>query len=75
MAKEYEIIIFTASNPDYANKIIDHLDPEHNLVSFRLFRDDCIQISNNCHIKDLRILNRNMKDIVLVDNSAYSFAF
>ena len=27
MAKEYEIIIFTASNPDYANKIIDYLDP------------------------------------------------
>ncbi|CAD8054655.1 unnamed protein product [Paramecium primaurelia] len=75
MAKEYEIIIFTASNPDYANKIIDYLDPEHNLVSYRLFRDDCIQISNNCHIKDLRILNRNMKDIILVDNSAYSFAF
>ncbi|CAD8191923.1 unnamed protein product [Paramecium pentaurelia] len=75
MAKDYEIIIFTASNPDYANKIIDYLDPQHNLVSYRLFRDDCIQISNNCHIKDLRILNRNMKDILLVDNSAYSFAF
>ncbi|CAK70607.1 unnamed protein product (macronuclear) [Paramecium tetraurelia] len=75
MAKVYEIIVFTASNPDYANKIIDYLDPEQNLVSYRLFRDDCIQISNNCHIKDLRILNRNMQDIVLVDNSAYSFAF
>ncbi|CAD8171973.1 unnamed protein product [Paramecium octaurelia] len=75
MAKDYEIIVFTASNPDYANKIIDYLDPQHNLVSYRLFRDDCIQISNSCHIKDLRILNRNMKDIVLVDNSAYSFAF
>ncbi|CAK87841.1 unnamed protein product (macronuclear) [Paramecium tetraurelia] len=75
MAKDYEIMVFTASNPDYANKIIDYLDPQHKLVSYRLFRDDCIQISNNCHIKDLRILNRNMKDIVLVDNSAYSFAF
>ncbi|CAD8114538.1 unnamed protein product [Paramecium sonneborni] len=75
MAQEYEIMIFTASNPDYANKIIDYLDPQRNLVSYRLFRDDCIQISNNCHIKDLRILNRDMKDIVLIDNSAYSFAF
>ncbi|CAD8096856.1 unnamed protein product [Paramecium sonneborni] len=75
MAMEYEIMIFTASNSDYANKIIDYLDPQRNLISYRLFRDDCIRISNNCHIKDLRILNRNMKDIILVDNSAYSFAF
>lgn len=32
MAKYYEIMIFTASNEDYANKIIDILDPEKNLV-------------------------------------------
>jgi len=25
------------------------------------------------HIKDLRVLNREAKDIVLVDNAAYSF--
>jgi CTD small phosphatase-like protein 2 len=26
-------------------------------------------------VKDLRILNRELKDIVLVDNAAYSYAF
>ena len=27
------------------------------------------------YIKDLRILNRELKDIVIVDNLAYSFSF
>ena len=27
------------------------------------------------HVKDIRIINRNLSDIVLVDNAAYSYAF
>lgn len=26
-------------------------------------------------MKDLRILNRPMKDVILIDNAAYSYAF
>jgi CTD small phosphatase-like protein 2 len=26
-------------------------------------------------VKDLRIINRNLSDMVLVDNAAYSYAF
>jgi CTD small phosphatase-like protein 2 len=27
------------------------------------------------HIKDLRILNRSLAEMILVDNAAYSYAF
>jgi len=27
------------------------------------------------HVKDIRIINRNLSDMVLVDNAAYSYAF
>jgi CTD small phosphatase-like protein 2 len=27
------------------------------------------------YIKDLRVINRDLKDLVLVDNAAYSYAF
>lgn len=27
------------------------------------------------YIKDLRIINRNLSEVVLVDNAAYSYAF
>ncbi|CAD8200672.1 unnamed protein product [Paramecium pentaurelia] len=75
MAKHFEIMIFTASNEDYANQIIDYLDPTQQLVKYRLYRNDCINLSKGCHIKDLRNLNRNLEDIILIDNSAYSFAY
>ncbi|CAD8191176.1 unnamed protein product [Paramecium pentaurelia] len=75
MAEYYEIIIFTASNEDYANQIINYLDPSGNFISGRLFREDCIKVESGCHIKDLRILNRDLKDVVLIDNSAFSYAF
>lgn len=75
MAQYYEIIVFTASSSHYAEKIVANLDPEKNLISHCLYREDCVEISKNCHIKDLRILGRNLKDVVLVDNSANSFAY
>ena len=27
------------------------------------------------YVKDLRIMNRNMSDTILIDNAAYSYAF
>lgn len=42
MAEHFEIIIYTASNSDYANKIIDYLDPTGTSVKYRLFREHCI---------------------------------
>ena len=27
------------------------------------------------YVKDLRVINRDLKDILLVDNAAYSYAF
>lgn len=38
-----------------------------------MFRDRCVLSDDGVHIKDLRVINRNLKDIVLVDNAAYSF--
>lgn len=38
MAKYYELVIFTASRPTYADRAIDIIDPK-NLISHRLYRD------------------------------------
>ena len=41
----------------------------------RLYRQHCVE-TNYGLIKDLRIVkNRNLKDMIIVDNSALSFAF
>ncbi|CAD8182007.1 unnamed protein product [Paramecium octaurelia] len=68
-----EVIVFTASHQCYASQVIKYLDPNSTLLSGQLFRDRCVLSQDGVHIKDLRVLNRDPKDIVLVDNAAYSF--
>lgn len=75
LAQDFELIVFTASHPSYADRVIDILDPNHVLFSYKLFRNHCIQTENGLYIKDLRILNRDLSKITLVDNSILSFAF
>jgi CTD small phosphatase-like protein 2 len=73
--KDFEVFVFTASHPCYANVVLDYLDPCKELIQQRFFRDSCINV-NGVYIKDLRIFaNRNLKDMVIVDNAAYSFAY
>jgi CTD small phosphatase-like protein 2 len=74
LSKHYEIIVFTASYQCYADKILDYLDPEGTLIVHRIYREQCVVTNENIHIKDLRILtNRSLSNLILVDNSAYSF--
>ena len=51
-----EIIVFTASHECYANVVLDHLDPHHELISHRLFRSHCWQTGEGVYIKDLRVI-------------------
>lgn len=71
----FEIVVFTASHGCYANPVIDYLDPEGTLVTKRLFREHCRQVNESLYVKDLSVLkNRQMKNLVLIDNAAYSYA-
>jgi len=72
----YEIVVFTASHACYANVVLDYLDPHEQYIQHRLFRDSCVVTEEGVHIKDLRVIgNRNIKDVILIDNAAYSFGF
>ena len=73
MSKYFEIAIFTASISKYASPLLDILDKGKN-IKFRLFRDHCTYI-NGIFIKDLKRLNRDLKDIIIVDNSPLAYAF
>jgi len=72
----YEIVVFTASHACYANVVLDYLDPHEQYIQHRLFRDSCVVTEEGVHIKDLRVIgNRNIRDVILIDNAAYSFGF
>jgi len=76
LSKHFEIIVFTASHSCYANVVLDHLDPHNKYIHHRLFRESCVTTEEGLYIKDLRIFaNRNLKDMVIVDNAMYSFGY
>lgn len=73
--QDFEVIVFTASHKSYADLVIDRLDPKGELVHHRLYREHCL-VKGGVFIKDLRIFgNRKVEDMIIVDNSAYCFAY
>ena len=72
MSKRYEIVIFTASLSKYADPLLDIIDKK-GFCPFRLFREHCTLI-NTSFVKDLKRLGRDLKDIIIVDNSPISYA-
>lgn len=75
LSQIYEIIVFTAGVKEYADPILDKIDPEGTLFRKRLYRDQCIKV-DQFYVKDLDIiLDREKKNMIIVDNSILSFAF
>lgn len=70
----FEIVVFTAGVKEYADAVLNYLDPDEKYFKHRFYRQNCINIGNRVFIKDLRIfVNRKQENIIMVDNSLYSF--
>ena len=74
VSKYFQIGIFTASIKEYADEVLNFLDPENKLFSFKCYRDSCIKVGRS-YIKDLRIFkNRKLENLLIIDNNLYSFS-
>jgi Dullard-like phosphatase family protein len=72
MSKRYELVIFTASISKYANPLLNIVDKMGH-VPFRLFREHCTLI-NTAFVKDLSLLGRDFKDIIILDNNPTAYS-
>jgi Dullard-like phosphatase family protein len=82
VSRIYEVVVFTAACQDYADQILDFIDPYKRLFHYRLYRDSCVQCIPNpqspdvkVYVKDLRVLGRDLGNVILVDNSLQCFAY
>jgi RNA polymerase II subunit A small phosphatase-like protein len=69
----FEVVVFTASLAKYADPVLDLLD-KHRVTRTRLFREACVQHKGN-FVKDLSKLGREMKNVIIIDNSPASYLF
>jgi CTD small phosphatase-like protein 2 len=71
MSQIYEVVIFTAAMQDYADWVLDQLDPE-KFISHRLYRQHATRIGP-VFIKDLSKIGRDLARTLIVDNVAENF--
>lgn len=70
ISKLYDIYFYTSSTKEYANLIIDKIMPDIK-QNHRFFRDSCINVYGY-YVKDLNLIRRPLKQILLVDDSSGS---
>ncbi|KAK6946585.1 FCP1 homology domain [Dillenia turbinata] len=74
VAEMFEIVVFTASQRVYAEKLLNVLDPERKFISYSFYRDSCT-FSDGIYTKDLTILGVDLAKVAIVDNSPQVFRF
>jgi len=73
MGDKFELVVFTASLAKYADPVLDLLDKDKTVRS-RLFREACSNHKGN-YVKDLGRLGRDIRHVIIVDNSPASYLF
>ena len=78
--KYYYIVVFTASHQAYADAVLDFMDPHNKYFKYRLYRNNCSLVNVDgiqFYVKNLDIFDEfyDLKDIIIIDNSALSFIY
>lgn len=79
-SKNFELVLFTAARKEYADVIVNRIDPDKRYFHARLYRDHCEQIGGRLSsleyfVKNMRVvMNRAIRDCLIIDNLVYSFA-
>ncbi|KNE73139.1 dullard-like phosphatase domain-containing protein [Allomyces macrogynus ATCC 38327] len=73
VAEWYRVVIFTASMQEYADPVIDFMDPQRTIAADRFFRQHCRQ-HGGTYLKDLTVIDPDLSQVCLLDNSPVSYA-
>lgn len=73
MRKCYKIVIFTAASQEYADIVLNDIDPFGNIFSKRFYRQHTKNVNEEYNIKDLLLINDNLEKTIIVDNVPENF--
>lgn len=73
MSHHYELIIFTAAVKEYADWILEKIDPLE-LIKTKYYREHATALENSIS-KNLEITQKNLKKVIMIDNNARNFKF
>ena len=71
LSNYFEIIIFTAALKNYADIVIDSIDPNNKIMG-RLYRNHTNKVGD-INFKDLSKLGRDLKNVIIIDNNSCNF--
>ncbi len=72
MSELYEVVIFTAAMQDYADWVLDSIDPK-KYISYRMYRQHASP-TGMVFVKDLSRIGRPLNKTIIVDNVAENFS-
>lgn len=73
MVKYYKIVIFTAAAQDYADIVLNDIDPNGVIFAKRLYRQHTKNVNEEYNIKDLLLVGENLAKTIIIDNVPENF--
>lgn len=73
MVQYYKIVIFTAAAQDYADIVLNDIDPNGIIFAKRFYRQHTRNVNEEYNIKDLLLVNENLAKTIIIDNVPENF--
>lgn len=73
-SRAFNLVVFTSSQREYADKIVDKIEEKEKFFKGRFYRDHCIRVNDQFLMKDLTLFRKPLDRIVLIDNNLFSFS-